>query len=281
MKKDELLFTIKNDKLSELLNIFKDLRKIEKMAKFKIIGDKVITYSIEKSGNTTLAMNSFVFLVSDFFESLKFKSDKFEDIDDGEFEDVNEEKKEDIIKINWTILNLDFLIKKLSFYENSNGKIKAKFSLVKLPDYDEWLVKMVYMNNSVFKFSLNTAEDSSVKNISLDQFNAIKDINSSISEFKIPASKFMEAKKAAGIDSEEENITIHLKNDNVYFAQSSWELLCNKTEKCPENKIITFPKKMLRCMTPIEDEMNFKLYETYILYSEINKNLIVGYEQSY
>lgn len=272
MKKEELKMTLKSDKLDEFRSIISDTIKINKKFLIKLEGDKLLIYSMDNSGNQTLAFKVYSFDIDDFFE---LENDEIVDeFTQGEFDENSEDTKLDI---NWVIENGSVLNKKLDFYSNKDIKCKLFLRDVK----EQVFVRNVNMTDGKFKMSIVGGEaNEDLKIIDYDTLNKLLDYSKSDNNVEIPTIEFNDAKKLSFIDTDEENICFSLRDNSVILSQTNWELKVNESDYTG-NKNYIFNKKYLKSINPKSDIITLYGFPNFVLFQEGNERFMVSYEKSF
>lgn len=266
---DKTNFIFNNDNIDEFRAIISDLSKINVTIKLKMDKDSLLLYSIASAGessnashSTALAVKTYTFPF-DYFMKLKH----YDEDDDTRG------------NIDWIIRNGTILNKKFNFFHNG-GEIKGVFNLRKMSGDDEVkYTRNVIMSDNKFKFSITGDEPHVIRDITVSQLGTILDPSLSEVSIDIPTSEFIKARSVSNIEPED-LITIHMTEGNVFFRQSSWELLVAKTD-FKGDKRVSFDKKYLKSINPTNDNINLEIFNAFMLFKENNQNLIISYEKSF
>jgi hypothetical protein len=118
----------------------------------------------------------------------------------------------------------------------------------------------------------------------------VKDINKTILKqrldlknrkwfFKLSNSEFSDVKKLSSINSDKIiNITVN-SGQVILSENAAWELEIGKIED--RNANLIFNKRFLNCINSDASEIEFSMFDTFILIKEDNTNLMLSYEQDF
>lgn len=252
---EKLNFIIKSEYLSELTDAINDLTKISEIVKIKIDKDNIFIYSLVGE-SVIIAFKSYKLETNKFF---KFKEELEKPIDFI------------ILKAKKFVKNVNFLI--------DQEDIKATFSYIDR-DEDNICARGLRLVNSKFKFTEIGAENYKIRDISINMLESILDEDNVDWKFQISDEDYKSIKKLSSINNEKNILNIGTKSGNIIFGEdTTWEI--NVGEIAENKKDITFPKKYLKTINNEEDIINFYVYETFILFKEGDKNLMVSFEQDF
>jgi hypothetical protein len=193
--------------------------------------------------------------------------------------DYFETKKEIEFTYDVVLANCDKLVKNLDFMTNED-KVTLEISYKESPDDNS------IMNARTIKFAGGKLK---VNWLAGERYE-IRDINKGVLKqrlnlkdrkwcFQLTNSQFSDVKKLSGINSDK-IINIDVKDGQVTFSESSaWELDINEIEHQQGSFILN--KRFLKCINDQPDEIEFNLFDSFILVNHKNSQLMLSYEQDF
>ena len=253
---DKIKLTIKNDRFQDLINKLSDLTSIDDTIKLKIDNENILIYSM-LGGNVMLAFKNYLIKTSDYFE---FKDQL--------------EYTYDII-----IANSGKFVKNLEFLK-VQPKITMSLSCKESQD-DETVMnaRSIQVVGGKLKVNWLAAERYEMRDINKDILSQRLDIKNRKWSFTISREDFSNVKKLSNINSDK-IISINVTAGKVILSEkSAWELEIGETEKNSANLI--FNKRFFKCIDADKDEIEFSMFESFMLVKDQQSNLMLSYEQDF
>lgn len=241
------------DNFPEFISKLEDLTKIEDVVKLKIDSENILMYSLVGE-SAIIAFKNHLLKTSDYFDFNKFD-----------------------YTLDFIINNAKRFVKNLKFYTSN---VKLEFSY-REPEEENtpFHVRNVQFTNDKLKISCVGAELFKIRDISKTALHQRLDPVNSKWMFKASNSDFSDIKKLAA-NSEDSILNINVRDGAVSFSEASkWELDIDKIEK--NSASLTFGKKYLSNINCDSDHIEFKVFDTFILVSEGNSNLMMVFEQDF
>lgn len=254
MAKEELKklnLKISKDKLKELNDYLNDLIKINESLRLKIDSNTFLLYTIAtlsggEASNTFVACKYYYLNTADFFTGFE----------------INE-------TLDWIIVDTKKLIKRLSFFQNDseiNINYLSKNSII----------SSVIFSDGNLKITQTGGEKNELKNIT---YNVISErLNPELIEFSlsIPSEEFNKIFKLSKLENENDIIRVDIKQGEVYFKESQWELYLGKVDYKDSSWL--FDKKFLHNMDQEEGYINLNFFESFITNQTKINTLLVALE---
>jgi hypothetical protein len=239
-----------------------DLSGIDDIIKIKIDKDDTLMYSILTSGTQVLAIKTFSIPTNDIFNGIK--------IEDSKTFDFIITSGSKYVK-NLRLLN----------FENIRSSIKMSLEYKESMDDSNLLkVKSCFLSDGKLKILCVGGEDFKIKDVNKKFIETRLDIKKSKWNFSISSSDFSNIKKLSSINTEDKILNIDIKDNTVYMGEySKWELEIGHTPN--QNDHISINKKFLSNVDIIGPHITLHVFETFILISQEDSNLMLSFEQSY
>lgn len=233
-----------------------DLTNIDDTIKLKIEPDSILMYSMISNDVSVLALKSYLVKTEDYLEN--FKSEEMFD---------------------FIITSASKFVKNLKFF-NTDSPIKLDMIYKPLPEDDSVMhVRSAQFSNGKLKISCVGGEEYKIRDIKKEMLAQRLNIKNSKWGFKISRSDFGDVKKLSSINSEDKILNISVSNGKVTMNEpGKWELDIDEIES--RNTNMVFGKKYLSNINE-QDEINFHIFETFILVKDFNSNLMLSFEQSF
>jgi hypothetical protein len=253
MTKANKLILKAKDNFPEFISKLEDLTKIEDIVKLKIDSENILMYSLV--GDTSIvAFKSHILNTIDYF-------------------DVNEFD----FTLDLIINGAKRFVKNLKFY-TTNVKIEIPYK--ESPESEDIMhARAAQFNNGKLKVSCIGAEQFKVRDIPKNALAQKLDPKNSKWMFKVNSLDFSDIKKLAS-NSEDTILNIGVNDGQVTFSEASkWELDVDKVEK--QSASLTFSKKYLSNINCDSDFVEFKVFDSFILISEGDSNLMIVFEMDF
>ena len=250
-------FKINNDKFVDFISKLDDLTRIEDTIKLKIDNDNILMYSMMSSGQTMLAFKNYLVNTRDYLEY----------VDDLEY------------SIDIIIANAKKFVKNLNFIKDSD-KITFEISYKESPD-DQTIMngRSLQIVGGKLKVNWIAGEHYEMRDINKIALSQRLDLKNRKWNFNINKSEFYDIKKLSSINSER-IINIEVLNVKVILSErAAWELEIKSIDD-ERNASLMLNKKFLNCINEIND-IEFSIFETFMLVKDNNSNLMLSFEQSF
>jgi hypothetical protein len=250
-------FKINNDKFVDFISKLDDLTRIEDTIKLKIDNDNILMYSMMSSGQTMLAFKNYLVNTRDYLEY----------VDDLEY------------SIDIIIANAKKFVKNLNFIKDSD-KITFEISYKESPD-DQTIMngRSLQIVGGKLKVNWIAGEHYEMRDINKIALSQRLDLKNRKWNFNINKSEFYDIKKLSSINSER-IINIEVLNGKVILSErAAWELEIKSIDD-ERNASLMLNKKFLNCINEIND-IEFSIFETFMLVKDNNSNLMLSFEQSF
>jgi len=254
--KTTLLFN--SQKFSDFVDKLQDLTNISDIIKLKIDSENILAYSMMANDVAVLSLKNYLLSTSEYITN--FSSDK---------------------TFDYVIIGSSKFVKNLRFF-NPNSQIKLDINYKENSDDDNILhVRSANYSNGKLKISCIGGELSKIRDINKSALESRLDIKNSKWGFKILKSDFSDIKKLSNINSEDKIINVIVNNGKVSMVEEyKWDLEIDEIDS-DKNVKITFNKKYLSNINDQLDEINFKIFETFILVKDNISNLMMAFETDF
>lgn len=253
---NKITFKVINNKFEDFINKLSDLTNIDDTIKLKIDNDNILMYST-LGGSVMLAFKNYLLNTKDY---LLFDDDL--------------DKTYDIV-----IPNSSKFVKNLEFLKNQS-KITLSFSYKESnSDENTMNARDLNINGGDLKVKWLAGESHNIRDINKNILESKLDINNRNWYFSIKRGQFLDIKKLSNINSQR-IININVEGGVVYLSETSaWEMKIGEIEK-PTASFV-FNKRFLKCINSDIEEIEFNMFDTFILVKEGNSNLMLSYEQDF
>ena len=249
---------IKKDKFVDFIQKLNELSNIDDVLKLKITKEKILMYSVvsttDDNTGSILAMKYYNLDTSDYIDG----------IDDKEYQFI-------LISTNKFIKNLKIM--------NLDYDIKMDFNFREVEN-DICQVRTCQFINNKLKLTYIGGEDSKIKDITYENIESRFNPSKAKARFHVSIEDLTSIKKLCSINSEERIFNIHIKNGLVtLFETGKWEIeVDNITAK---NNQLYFTKKYLSNISMENDNIEFLLFETFIVIKDDISSLLCAFEQTF
>jgi hypothetical protein len=253
---NNIKFIIKPEKIQDFIDKLSDLTSIDDTIKLKIDNDQVLMYSM-LGGNVMIAFKNYLINTSEYFEI----KDQLE-------------YSYDVI-----ISNCGKFVKNLEFIKSQN-KITMKLSCKESQDDDSVMItRSIQVVGGRLKVNWLAAERYELRDINKETLSQRLDIKNRKWSFIINREDFLNVKKLSNINSDK-IISIIVVDGVIKFSEkAAWELEIGETEKKTANLI--FNKRFFKCIDDKRDEIEFSMFENFMLVKDNQSNLMLSYEQDF
>lgn len=253
---DKIKFKINSDKFVDFISKLDDLTKIEDTIKLKIDNDNILMYSMMSSGQTMLAFKNYLVKTREYLEYG----------DDLEY------------SIDIIIVNAKKFVKNLNFIKDSE-KITFEISYKESPDDDTIMNgRSLQVVGGKLKVNWIAGEHYEMRDINKVALAQRLNLKSRKWSFNINKSEFSDIRKLSSINSER-IINIGVLNGKVTLSErASWELEIESIDDRSASLMLN--KKFLSCINEM-DNIEFSIFETFMLVKDDNSNLMLSFEQDF
>jgi hypothetical protein len=254
---DKAKFKINSDKFVDFISKLDDLTKIEDTIKLKIDNDNILMYSMMSSGQTMLAFKNYLVNTRDYLE---YGDDLGYSID--------------II-----IANAKKFVKNLNFIKDSE-KITFEITYKESPDDDTIMNgRSLQIVGGKLKVNWIAGEHYEMRDINKGALSQRLNLKNRKWFFNINKSEFSDVKKLSSINSER-IINISVLSGKVTLSErASWELEIESIDD-DRSASLMLNKKFLSCINEM-DNIQFSIFETFMLVRDENSNLMLSFEQDF
>lgn len=257
MAGNKIKFKIKSDRFVDLISKLDDLTKIEDVIKLKIDNDNILLYSM-MGGNVLLAFKNYLIKTRDYLEY----------VDDLEF------------SIDLIIANAKKFVKNLNFIKESNN-INLEISYKESPDDDSIMnARSLQITGGRLKVNWLAGEHYEMRDINKTILEQRLNLKNRKWFFNINKSDFSDIKKLSSINSER-IINISVASGKVIFNErAAWELEIDSIDD-DRNATLMLNKRFLSCINENIDNIEFSIFETFMLIKDDQSNLMLSFEQDF
>ena len=253
---NKVKFKIKSEKFTDFISKLDDLTKIEDTIKLKIDNDNILMYSM-MGGNVMLAFKNYLINTRDYFDYT----------DDLEY------------SIDIIIANAKKFVKNLNFIKDSD-KVTMEISYKESPD-DENIMngRSLQVVGGKLKVNWMAAEHFEMRDINKVALKQRLDLKGRKWNFSISKSDFSDVKKLSSINGER-IININIMSGKVLLSENAaWELEIDSIDD--RNASLMLNKKFLSCINDDMENIEFNIFETFMLIKDDISNLMLSFEQNF
>jgi len=253
---NKIKFKINTNNFSNFIEKLDDLTKIDDTIKLKIDNDEILMYSM-LGGNVMLAFKNYLVKTSEYLE-------------------YNDELEHtfDII-----IPNAKKFVKNLTFIKECD---KITFEIAykeSSEDSSVMIARGIQIVGGKLKVNWLSAENYEIRDINKSVLSQRLDLRGRKWAFKLDKSEFSDVKKLSAINSDK-IININVVDGRVILSETAaWELEIGEIENRSANLILN--KRFLSCINADRDDIEFSMFETFILVKDEDTNLMLSYEQDF
>lgn len=255
----ELSFNIEKKNLSQLINILKDLSKLNDKVLFKIDKKNTLIYSLVGSGKSINAFKNFVFKTDDIFSNI------------GEFDETINfitKSAKDMCRILQIIASFDELVTGNIYFDKIN---------------DFYFSDRLYIKaGSKLRQNFYGTDPSSMNiNITIADIKKIIDLDNAEFSFDLDASDFDKIKK---LSTSEDVINIFYLNtyerdgeNFVSIGEGPWDITVSQIEY-KKLRTLAFPKKYFKSINMVDGSAKVYVFDNCIMIVTDNSNLLISIE---
>lgn len=255
---EKIKFVLKKEKFEDFTRKLKDLTTISNTVKIKIDSDDILIYStLEVSNSTVLAFKNYLLKTSDYLES------------------------KDAINYTYNIIivNTTTLVKNLDFLRDSKSVTMTLSCKESTEDNKTMLARTVNITGGRLRFPITSGESYEITDISKSFLEKRLNINNRNWSFVITNSDFSEIKKLSK-NNKNKIINVNVINGKVVLSgESSWDLVIGEIENKTASFILN--ERFLKCINDKNEEIEFNLFDSFILIKDQDSNLMLSYEQDF
>lgn len=245
----EFTFQFNRQNLDKIVDIIKDLSKIDLMIKMKMDDEHVLFYAKAGKDNSIHALKSFMLPITDFIIA------------------------DDYPNLDFIILNGPNFIKNLDILNRErpiNGKLTYKEK--------DPVASMFYISNDKIKVNFITGDYRMIKDITKGDIENKMDPHNANFDFVISGEDFAEVKKLTALNKSE-TISLRVNKGKLeFFDGRKWSLHVCDLPKV-DDETWSFNNKYLKSITP-SDEITIHMFDQFLLFKEDNVALMIGLELS-
>jgi len=253
---NKIKFKVKGDKFSDFINKLDDLTKIDDTIKLKIDNDNILMYSM-LGGNVMLAFKNYLINTREYL-------DYGDDLD---------------YSMDVIIVNAKKFVKNLNFIKESE-KITMEITYKESPDDDTIMnARSLQVVGGKLKVNWLAGEHFEMRDINKVVLKQRLDFKNRKWNFNISKSEFSDVKKLSSINSDR-IININILNGKVILSENAaWELEIDSIDDRNANLMLN--KKFLNCINDNVDNVEFNIFETFMLVKDDISNLMLSFEQNF
>jgi hypothetical protein len=253
---NKIKFKVKGDKFSDFINKLDDLTKIDDTIKLKIDNDNILMYSM-LGGNVMLAFKNYLINTREYL-------DYGDDLD---------------YSMDVIIVNAKKFVKNLNFIKESE-KITMEITYKESPDDDSIMnARSLQVVGGKLKVNWLAGEHFEMRDINKVVLKQRLDFKNRKWNFNISKSEFSDVKKLSSINSDR-IININIIGGKVTLSETAaWELEIDSIDDRNANLMLN--KKFLNCINDNADNVEFNIFETFMLVKDDISNLMLSFEQNF
>lgn len=252
---NKVKFTVISDKFEDFIGKLHDLTTIDDTIKLKIDNEHILMYSM-LGGNVMLAFKNYLVKKSDYFKS-----------DDLDY-------TYDVI-----IANAKKFVKNLGFIKSSD-KVTIELNCKESPEDDTIMnSRSIQVVGGKLKVNWLAGERYEMRDINKTVLDQRLNLKNRKWSFSLTIQDFLDIKKLSSINSDK-IINITVQEGTVILSETSaWELEIGQIENRNANLILN--KRFLNCINEDQNNIEFSMFETFILIKDEQSNLMLSYEQDF
>lgn len=258
-KINELSFIIKKNNLSQLIEVLKDLSKLNDKILMKIDPENTLIYSLIGDSNSVSAFKNFVFKTHDLFSNI------------GDFD----------VTINYIIRSAKQMFRTLQIISSFDMDVNATI-------FYDTIAAGVYSDRINIKVGSKLrhnfyGDDPTKMNtrITVENIKQIANVENALFDFELSGDDFDKIKKLASPDDVVNifYLSVHNNDDNnsVSVGEGTWDITVAETEyRRPIS--LAFPKKYFKTINMVNGVAKIYVFDNMILVVTENSNLLISIE---
>lgn len=253
---EKVKFKIVKENFQDFINKLKDLTTIDDAIKIRIKNENIFLYS-------TLGRSVILAFKSYSIETKKYLDSK--PIDNP---------------IDIILPNCKKLVKNLEFLQEKE-RINLNISYEVSPDDEDIMISRgIQFTGGRLRVNWISGERYEVRDIEESILKQRLDLKNRNWSFIISNTDFMNIKKLSNINSEK-IITIDVNSSGkvIFSEASAWDLQVSETEK--KSTSFIFNKRFFKCIDQDQEDIEFNLFDNFILIKQENSDLMLSYEQDF
>jgi hypothetical protein len=252
----KIKFNLKKDNFQDFIEKLSDLTTIDDTLKLKIDNDNILMYST-LGGNVMLAFKNYLVKTNEYLESKEELENTY-----------------DVV-----IANASKFVKNLEFIKNES-KITIEISYKESSDNNSIMnARNIQIVGGKLKVNWLAGEKYEMRDINKNVLKQRLDIKNRKWSFVLSNTQFTDIKKLSNINSEKV-ININVTDGKVVFSENAaWEMEISEIET--KSASFIFNKRFLKCIDSTREEIEFSLFDSFILVKDSNSNLMLSYEQDF
>jgi hypothetical protein len=253
---DKIKLKVIPEKFQDFIDKLNDLLSIDNTIKLKIDNEEILMYST-LGGSVMLGFKNFLIKTSDYFEITKELEYTYDVI---------------IANCNKFVKNLEFL--------KSQPKVTIALSCKESrEDKSIMNARSIQVSGGKLKINWISAENYEIRDINKQILSQRLNLKNRKWSFIMDKSQFNDIKKLSNIN-DDKIISIDVNNGKVVVSEkSAWEIEIGEIEIKSGSFILN--KRFLKCIDSNKEEIEFNLFDSFILVKDINSNLMLSYEQDF
>jgi hypothetical protein len=248
-------FKINTDKINDLIDKISDLSTIDSTLRIKIDSDNILMYST-LGGSVMLGFKNYLLNTKEY-------------LDIG-----NNEYLYDIV-----VVNSVNLVKNLNFIKDEKN-LKLVLTCKKSPDDDEIMFarSLQFLGGRIKIISI-CGERAELRDINKTVLAQRLNLKNKKWSFSLTREQYRDIKKLSSINSNK-IVNINVVDGLVTISETSaWEMEIGEIETKKGSLILN--KRFFKSIDGDNDEIQFNMFETFILIKTENSNLMLSYEQDF
>lgn len=258
-KINELSFSLKKESLSQLIEVLKDLSKLNDKILFKIDQKNTLIYSTVGNGNAINAFKNFIFNTNDIFKGL------------GEFDET----------IHYIVKSGKQLCNTLRIISSFDTDVTGKIFFDKIGD-KTFSDRLYFKVGSKLRQNFYGGDPTSMNiNIGINDIKKIANVDDADYSFDLSSDDFDKIKKLSSNDDVINiyYLNVYEKNEKYFISigEGSWDITVSETNYSNPSSL-AFPKKYFKSINMVNDKVTIYVFQNMILAVTENSNLLISIE---
>lgn len=258
-KVNELSFVIKKHNLSQLIEVLKDLSRLNDKVLIKIDQENTLIYSLVGDSNTVSAFKNFIFKTNDIFSGI------------GEFDET----------INYIIRSAKQMFRTLQIISSFDLDVDGNI-------YFDTIADTVYSDRINIKVGKKLRQNfyggdpiSMNTKITVDRIKKLADVENASFSFDLKDEDFDKIKKLSSPDEVSNIFYLNVYNNEgqnyVSIGEGPWDITVAETDY-KRLSSLAFPKKYFKTINMVNGSAKIFVFDNMILAVTENSNLLVSVE---